>query len=84
MSPKRPDFILSADIPDVETCVLVRDGLDVEADSGNGVDFARGAGRELEGVKDGFEKVMLASWLQQHLRLLPSRTATTRDMRLAV
>lgn len=62
MSPKRPNLILSTNIPNIETCVLVRDGLDVESDSGNGVDFACGAGRELEGVKDGFEKVMLASW----------------------
>lgn len=54
--PKRPNLILSADIPNVETCVLVRDGLDVEADSGNGVDFACGAGRELEGVKDSFKR----------------------------
>jgi hypothetical protein len=61
VSPERPDLILSTNIPNVETCVLVRDGLDVEADGGNGVDFACGAGRELESVKDGFEKVMLAS-----------------------
>ena len=56
MSPKRPNLILSTDIPNIETCVLVRDGLDVEADGGNGVDFARGAGRELEGVEDSFER----------------------------
>ena len=56
MSPERPDLILSTDIPNVETCVLVRDGLDVESDSGNGVDFACGAGRELESVKDSFER----------------------------
>jgi hypothetical protein len=54
VSPKRPNLILSTDIPDIETCVLVRDGLDVEADSRNGVDFACGAGRELEGVENGF------------------------------
>lgn len=68
VSPKRPNLILSTDIPNIETCVLVRDGLDVEADSRNGVDFACGAGRELEGVKDGFEKVVLASWLIHRLR----------------
>lgn len=54
MSPERPDLVLSAYIPNVEARVLVRDGLDVESDSGNGVDFARGARGELEGVKDGF------------------------------
>lgn len=58
MSPERPDLVLSADIPDVEASVLVRDGLDVEADGGDGVDFAGGARRELEGVEDGFEQVL--------------------------
>ena len=56
MSPKRPDLILSTDIPNIETCVLVRDGLDVEADGRNGVDFACGARRELEGVENSFER----------------------------
>lgn len=85
MSPKRPDFILSADIPDVETCVLVRDGLDVEADGRNGVDFACGAGRELEGVKDSFEERVLLAIGSKHLLRFPSiEAATTRDMRLAV
>lgn len=32
MPPKRPNFILAADVPHVEFNVLVRDGLDVEAD----------------------------------------------------
>jgi hypothetical protein len=54
VSPKRPDLVLSADIPDVEARVLIRDGLDVEADSRDGVDFACGARRELEGVENGF------------------------------
>lgn len=56
--PQRPDLVLSTDIPDVETGVLVRDGLDVESDGRDGVDFACGAGRELEGVEDGFEKML--------------------------
>ena len=85
MSPKRPNLILSTDIPNIETCVLVRDGLDVEADSGNGVDFARGAGRELEGVKDSFEERVLLAIGSKHLLRFPSiEAATTRDMRLAV
>ncbi len=36
MSPQRPDLVLAADIPDIELCVLVCDGLDVESDGGNG------------------------------------------------
>lgn len=60
VSPKRPDLILSTDIPNIETCVLVRDGLDVEADGGNGVDFACGARRELEGVEDSFKRILSA------------------------
>lgn len=55
MPPQRPDLVLSADIPDVEARVLVGDGLDVESDGGDGVDFAGGAGGELEGVENGFE-----------------------------
>jgi hypothetical protein len=54
VSPKRPDLVLSADIPDVEARVLIRDGLDVEADSRDGVNFACGARGELEGVENGF------------------------------
>jgi hypothetical protein len=54
VSPKRPDLVLSTDIPDIESRVLIRDGLDVEADSRDGVDFARGARGELEGVENGF------------------------------
>lgn len=53
MSPQRPDLVLSADVPDIEARVLVRNGLDVESDGGDGVDFAGGAGRELESVEDG-------------------------------
>lgn len=59
VSPKRPDLVLSADIPDVEARVLVRDGLDVESDGRDGVDFAGGARGELEGVEDGFKEVRL-------------------------
>jgi hypothetical protein len=32
MPPERPDLVLSSDVPDVELDILVRDGLDVEAD----------------------------------------------------
>ena len=85
MSPKRPNLILSTDIPNIETCVLVRDGLDVEADSRNGVDFACGAGRELEGVKDSFKKrVLSAVGSNIFSASFAPRTAATRDMRLAM
>lgn len=60
MSPKRPDLVLSTDIPDVEARVLVRDGLDVEADGRDGVDFAGGAWGELEGVEDGFRDAVVS------------------------
>lgn len=39
MSPKRSDFILSAYIPNIEFCILIRDGLDIEADGRNGGDI---------------------------------------------
>ena len=73
VSPKRPDFILSADIPNVETGVLVRDGLDVEADGGNGVDFAGGAGRQLEGVQDSFRRMLSAAGSNDFCASFPSK-----------
>lgn len=48
MSPQRTDLVLTADIPDVELGVLVCDGLDVEADGGDGGDVLV----ELELVED--------------------------------
>ena len=48
MSPQRADLVLAADIPDVELCVLVGNGLDVEADGGDGGDVLV----ELELVED--------------------------------
>ena len=36
--PEGTDFVLSADVPDVELDVFVGDGLDVEADGGDGGD----------------------------------------------
>jgi hypothetical protein len=39
MSPQRPDLVLSAHIPDVELDVFVGNGLDVEADGGDGGDI---------------------------------------------
>ena len=48
MSPQRADLVLAADIPDVEFGVLVGDGLDVEADGGDGGDVLV----ELELVED--------------------------------
>lgn len=36
MSPQRTNLVLTADIPDVKLDILVRDRLDIEADSRNG------------------------------------------------
>lgn len=49
MPPQRPDLVLAADVPDVKLDVLVGDGLDVEADGGDGSDVLA----ELELVEDG-------------------------------
>ena len=49
VSPQRPDLVLAPHIPDVELGVLVCDGLDVEADGGDGRDVLV----ELELVEDG-------------------------------
>lgn len=49
MTPQRTDLVLAADVPDVELGVLVGDGLDVEADGGDGGDVRV----ELELVEDG-------------------------------
>lgn len=49
MPPQGSDLVLATDIPDVELDVLVCDGLDVEADGGNGGDVLA----ELELVEDG-------------------------------
>ena len=38
VSPERTDLVLATDVPYVELCVLVCDGLDVEADGGDGGD----------------------------------------------
>jgi hypothetical protein len=48
MSPERSNLVLSADIPDVELCVFVRDRLYVEANGGDGGDVLL----ELEIVED--------------------------------
>ena len=49
VSPQRPDLVLATDVPDVELDVLVGDGLDVEADCGDGGDILA----ELELIEDG-------------------------------
>lgn len=53
VSPQRADLVLASDIPDVELGVLVCDGLDVEADGGDGCDVLV----ELELVEDGCARV---------------------------
>lgn len=44
MPPQRPNLILPSHVPNVELDILIRDGLDVEADSRDGGDV----GVELE------------------------------------
>lgn len=48
MAPQRTDLILTSDIPHVKFNILVGDGLDVEADCGDGID----ALAQLELVED--------------------------------
>jgi hypothetical protein len=48
VSPQGTDLVLAADVPDVEFGVLVRDGLNVEANGGDGGDVLV----ELELVED--------------------------------
>ena len=50
MSPEGTDLVLAADVPDVEFGVFVCDGLDVEADGGDGGDILV----KLELVQDGW------------------------------
>lgn len=53
MPPQRPDLVLTAHIPNIELCILVRYCLDVEAYGGNGRDVLV----ELELVEDGCMRV---------------------------
>ena len=38
MPPQRPNLILPSHVPDIELDILIGDGLDVEADGGDGGD----------------------------------------------
>lgn len=62
MPPKRPNLILPSHIPNVELDVLIRDGLDVEANSGNGSDV----GVEFKLVKDCYRPASVSLDLCQH------------------
>jgi len=59
MPPQWPNLVLSAYIPNIEFRVFVRDGLDVEADGGDGGDVLL----ELKVVQDGCGITRLASVL---------------------
>ena len=64
VSPEGPDFVLPADVPDVEFGVFVGDGFDVEADR-----WDRGDVRvEFEFVEDGCEGVW---WLVGSQMVIP-------------
>ena len=56
MPPKRPNLVLPSHIPNIEFDILVRDGLDVEADSRDGSDV----GVELELVEDGYGRFAIS------------------------
>lgn len=58
MPPQRADLVLAADVPDVEFGILICDGLDVEADSGDSGDILV----KLELVKDGCEVLVSRVW----------------------
>lgn len=59
MSPQRANLVLAADVPDIEFCVLVCDGFDVEADGGDCGNVLI----ELELVEDGWAN-MCQQWLE--------------------
>ena len=61
MPPKRPNLVLPSHIPNIELNILIRDGLDVEADSRDGSDV----GVELELVEDGYGAMYNQSVLAQ-------------------
>jgi hypothetical protein len=72
MSPQRTDLVLAADVPNIEFCVLVRHGLDVEADGGNGGDVLV----ELELVED--------SWRSHNISNCPPRMCSEKISRAHV
>ena len=62
MPPKRSYLILPSHIPHVEFDILIRDGLDVEADSGDGSDV----GVELQLVEDRCRPDAISLGLRRH------------------
>ena len=62
MPPQRPDLILPSHVPNIELDILIRDGLDVEADGGDGSDV----GVELELVEDGCRSFSVSLGLRRH------------------
>ena len=72
MPPKRPNFILPSHIPNVELDVLIRDGLDVEANSGNGSDV----GVEFKLIKDCYRPASVSPDLRKHLIMDPREMKT--------
>jgi len=76
MSPQRTDLVLSSDIPNRELDVLVLDGLDVEADSGDrGHDFT-----QFELVKNGgLSGCVETNHQDAHLLLAPQSVKQLRE-----
>lgn len=72
MPPKRPNLILSSHIPNVEFDVLIRDSLDVEADSRDGSDV----GVKLQLVEDCYRPFSVSLGLRRHPVVDPRVTET--------
>lgn len=84
MSPQRADLVLTADVPDVELCVLVCDGLDVEADGGDGGDVLV----ELELVKDCWRTHVSTCVFfvggTRHILVLPAASSPSMSRRISL
>ena len=74
MPPKRANLILPSHIPNVELDILIRDRLDVEADSRDGGDV----GVELELVEDRYRHI--SHFHNQSRRLRSTGTPPTHAM----
>ena len=72
MPPKRSNLILPSHIPNVELDVLIRDGLDVEANSGNGSDI----GVEFQLIKDCYRPASVSPDLRKHSIMGPREMKT--------
>jgi hypothetical protein len=82
MAPQRPDLVLSSYVPDIELCILVRYGLDVEANSWNSGDILF----ELEVVEDscGCQLKYLDHNTGVNLLVLPAASKPSINRRISL